>query len=614
MASLARPLGLAVPFVLLLGSGADAQRLALLVGNSSYQNVAPLAHPAPDAGSLADALRRLDFEVTLLTDATAADIAAALDAFQQKASREDTESTLFYFAGHGFQSGGANFLVPTDGRLADAQATAESLPLDVVIGKVTAASGQTLVFLDASQQVQLPAGVPDSNKGLAAIGQQTGLFTALSSQPDTVAPLAEGANSPFTAALLANIGTPGSSISDMMTLVRLDVDEATGGKQKPWDQSKLRSQFYFLPEYDTSAALTSTDYEMLADLDPEIQAKLLALLTETGVSLEIEALEEATLQLASIEQTVIIEAVEDEPAAVTGDGQGLRTASVTPSLEIIAMPEDTPEPVAVATATPSAADVTMAAAPDISVASAPVSSPVAPTVPASVGVSFGADVATATALPSTAQPTAPGSAESPADRVIASAVIPAAPAIVGTTVATATAATPEPVASEPGAIVLASVDPARVASAPDASARITGQEVLPDAPSATEAAAPESVEIEIPDNVPMAVQTELARLGCYRSAIDGIWGKGSALSLVRYYSAKKTAPDTLQPTPELYVALKGEENVVCKLSTTTAKIPTVRKTVEAAPVKKTKRIITSAPAVDGAKPKTIKRINSGVFR
>lgn len=607
-------LGLAL--LLAMAGMAEAKQLALVVGNSDYVVLGDVKYAAEDAKAMAAALKRLDYDVTLLTDAGAADLDAALAAFATAAAAEGVDATLLYYAGHAFRFGGLNYLVPADSALATrAELPAQTRSLDAVIAAIAAPDSQSFVLLDTPLYNPLPAEVAgqDSGEGLAKVAAKKGMLIGYAAQPGALAAESpeKTPNSPFTTALLTHIEAPGISISDMMVLVRNDVVAASGEAQKPWDASALSAQYYFSPVYETSAALTAADYEMLADLDPETKAKLLALLNETGVSLEIEVLEEAEMQLASIEMSVQIEAVEDEAAVV-----------VTPMMEIIALPEEGEEAAPAAGivigempgAAPALAEGALAlpglGGPEAPAADGAVSPSIVLAAPApatgSIGLIATPDMSSA---PAPAAPEPEALAEAPVAPgaeagTTTAALTSAAPAGDSPIVIGSTAAPAAPASADADSFTLASVDSQAPAAAP-----------VPEvaAPAEPELAEPELAEIEIPADIPRAVQKELARLGCYRSAVDGIWGKGSALSLVRYFSAKKTAPDTLNPTAELYVALKREENVVCKLTSTTAKIVAPASLAAAAASGGKKRIQTTTTAPDGQK-KTIKRINSGVFR
>ncbi len=399
--SRARAMGLAVPFVLILSGAAEARQLALVVGNGAYPNLAVLKHPASDATAVADALKRLDYDVTLLTDATGAEFDAALAAFAADAAGGDVENTLFYYAGHAFQFGDANYLVPIEASLSDrGNLGPDSRSLDALIDQIAVPGGQSFIFLDTGLANPLPPDVAgnDSGKGLAEMAKRPGTMIAYAAQPDAQPVEGAGAMSPFTTGLLAHIEEPGISISDMMVLVRTEVELATEGKQKPWDRSALRAQYYFQPVYETSAALTAADYEMLAELDPEVKEKLLALLNDTGVSLEIEVLEEAELQLASIAQTVIIEAVADEESAPTASIS--IGAPEAPSIAVGTINAPTAEaPVAAIAAPGTGLGATSEAAPNLpTLSSAP-----APELPApTVAIVATPDIVTAPGTPDTA--------------------------------------------------------------------------------------------------------------------------------------------------------------------------------------------------------------------
>ena len=249
----------------ILTSFASAQlnagrRLALVVGNTSYQNVTPLKNAVRDADSVSDALTKLGFEVVLLKDAKASDIEAAVEQIRENA--DDAEATLFYYSGHGFQMQGANFLVPVDAVMRDRSKIAqETLRLDSIIASLQNKGRQTLVFLDACRNDPLPASVrgQTSGQGLAQIKTGKGTFVAFATQPGNVTADGAGDRSPFTNAFIEHVETPGISISDMMIRIRNTVEDNTLQRQTPWDQSSLRSQFYFNPVEEEQEELDRGD-------------------------------------------------------------------------------------------------------------------------------------------------------------------------------------------------------------------------------------------------------------------------------------------------------------------------------------------------------------------
>ena len=266
---------------------AVAERLAFVVGNADYDAAPDLANSANDATAIADALKRLNFKVTLLTNAGGESLWVELDRFIAEA--ETAESAVFFYSGHAFQMSGVNYLVPVTAKLQGREsAKAEAWSLDSIISRLQSRSRQTLIFLDACRNDPLPAAVRGSGAsagGLARVQTGVGTFVAFSTEPGGVTAdgVAGAKNSPFTTALLAHIETEGISISDMMIEVRNDVENATLRKQVPWDQSSLREQFYFQPPVEVAKQeLSEADYELLAQLSPEDRKQFLDLLAQSG--------------------------------------------------------------------------------------------------------------------------------------------------------------------------------------------------------------------------------------------------------------------------------------------------------------------------------------------
>ncbi len=313
----------------------QAQRLALVVGNAQYDGASDLKNSVTDAAAMAKALKRLDFSVTLLTDVDGPTFWSDLDTFI--AAAQTAESAMFFYSGHAFQMNGVNYLVPVGAKLESrALSIKESLSLDTIIAKLQSRSRQTLIFLDACRNDPLPKTVRGdgaASDGLARVQTGVGTFVAFATSPGGVAADAVGdaPNSPFTTALLKNIGTEGISISDMMIEVRNDVEVATLRKQAPWDQSSLREQFYFVPPKAASKQeLSEKDFELLAQLSPEDRKTFMDLLGQSGF--DPAALEKAETQISLAEadlQTVAFETVTISAPVVT----------------VVPVVVDTPEPV-----------------------------------------------------------------------------------------------------------------------------------------------------------------------------------------------------------------------------------------------------------------------------
>lgn len=269
---------LAVPLV----QAQPPARVALVVGNAAYEHAAPLANPKNDAEDMAALLRRLGFQVTAGLDLTDAALKDRVRTFSRQARA--AKVALFFYAGHGLQVDGVNYLVPVDAHLAEeADLPLEALALDLVLERME--GGTNLVFLDACRDNPFArswAGAGRSTsvgRGLTRVGKATregeasgsGLFIAFATDPDRIAADGEGRNSPFTAALKRHIETPGLEINALLTEVRRTVLDSTGNVQRPWSNSSLSDAFYFVPGAapPTAALPTSSPNNSVAPrLDP----------------------------------------------------------------------------------------------------------------------------------------------------------------------------------------------------------------------------------------------------------------------------------------------------------------------------------------------------------
>lgn len=301
--------GLALMMLSVLSAAAEG-RVALVIGNEAYQYAPPLQTPVRDAQDVARSLRDLGFDVTVLTDAGPDVFEAVLSTFAAKTATAET--VLFYYSGHAFQTGGINRLVPVSAVLDDpAQAAAQTLALDDIARRLKPATGQLLIFLDACRTNPLPGTEGGSSAGLAQYDGGTGTFVAFATAPGQVAwdKGADGENSPFTGALLRHIAKPGQTLSDLMIAVRNEVSDETGGKQIPWEQSSLRSQFLFRPAVNPqpgTGVSTGADLPEFETVDASsflLDDSLLAGEGETGgaaAPVRIAALSAQTRSLATI--------------------------------------------------------------------------------------------------------------------------------------------------------------------------------------------------------------------------------------------------------------------------------------------------------------------------
>jgi TPR repeat protein len=220
-------------------------RFALVIGNGAYKNVSTLDNPPNDARDTAAALKSLGFKVTLKLNLDLVAMQRAIEEFALESA--DADVSLFYYAGHGLQLAGRNYLVPVDAALRRPEDIAvRTVALDPALAELGKGRGSHLVFLDACRNNPFAgAGVALPASGLARVGKLPGFFITFATQPDNVAFDGSGRNSPFATALLGHLATPGADVSSMMIAVRNDVFAATGGQQIPADESLLIKQFYF---------------------------------------------------------------------------------------------------------------------------------------------------------------------------------------------------------------------------------------------------------------------------------------------------------------------------------------------------------------------------------
>ncbi len=245
---------LAVVVMLAPQSAAADRRVALVIGNSNYKQVPTLDNPANDAADLAAKLGAIGFDVLRGTDLDYAGMRDIIRRFGDKLNGADV--ALMFYAGHGLQVAGKNYLVPVDARISNqSDVDLATIDLDVILRAMEADQRTNIVFLDAcrdnpfAQKLAANMGTRSASvgRGLAQAQAGVGTLIAYSTQPGNVALDGQGRNSPFTSALLKTIDTPGLSLGDTMIAVRNDVLQATNGQQVPWDHSSLTGQFYFVP-------------------------------------------------------------------------------------------------------------------------------------------------------------------------------------------------------------------------------------------------------------------------------------------------------------------------------------------------------------------------------
>ena len=219
-------------------------RVAVVIGNSRYPSAA-LENPRNDATAMAAALRKLSFDVELKLDATKTDMDAVFKRFSQKAEKA-TVAVLFY-AGHGIQVNGSNYIVPIDARpQSERDLKREMIKMDDVIDDMGAAKVK-LVFFDACRDNPLSRTFSrGGSRGMAAPVEATGTLISFATKHGNTSADGDGRHSPYTTALLAALENPdGIEIEQMLRKVQQEVRQATNGQQEPWRYGSLDGDFYF---------------------------------------------------------------------------------------------------------------------------------------------------------------------------------------------------------------------------------------------------------------------------------------------------------------------------------------------------------------------------------
>lgn len=252
-------------------------RTALVIGNSKYKLANELNNPINDATEIANSLRQLGFDVTLLKDADLRQMEQAMENFNRKLRQGGTG--LFYFAGHGTQVDGENYLIPVEARLEREQDVRyESLALGKLLNVMEdAANDVNIIILDACRNNPFGRKWRSFQGGLAAPTQTVkGTLIAYATSPGKVALDGTGRNSPYTTALLRHIKSPNLNVEQMFKQVRADVLQETNGKQTPWESSSLVGTFAFNLKDDASnnVATTVTQPSPLPTVTPPVTKPL----------------------------------------------------------------------------------------------------------------------------------------------------------------------------------------------------------------------------------------------------------------------------------------------------------------------------------------------------
>ena len=246
-------LKLMIPAAVLLGthSASAESRLALVIGQSAYRSVPALPNPANDARAVTQLLTDSGFEVSTAADLSQGQMREAVSEFAGKVAAKGADTVaLVFYAGHGLQIDGENFLVPVDiDPKREADIPIQAVRLNDILNTLTSVpSKMRILMLDACRNNPFPDINKTAGGGLALVDAKIGApgtFLSFSTSPGAVAEDGSGSNSPYTTALLAAGKEQGIPIEETFKRVRLAVNKVTDGRQTPWDSSSLTEDFRF---------------------------------------------------------------------------------------------------------------------------------------------------------------------------------------------------------------------------------------------------------------------------------------------------------------------------------------------------------------------------------
>lgn len=223
-------------------------RVALVIGNGAYE-AQPLDNPPNDAALMAETLRDVGFDVVEEIDADSRRMKRAVRLFGRKLAEAGDDAVGFvFYAGHGIQAQGENYMIPVDARIEDAlDVEFEGFPASTLLSTLRNASNRlNIVVMDACRNNPYKAATRSGGTGLARMDAPSGTLIAYSTAPGKVAADGSGRNSPYTRALARSIKTPGETVEQVFKSVRVAVMDRTNGGQVPWESSSLTGDFFFL--------------------------------------------------------------------------------------------------------------------------------------------------------------------------------------------------------------------------------------------------------------------------------------------------------------------------------------------------------------------------------
>ena len=261
------------------GSLAAERRVALVIGNGAYSDAAKLPNPANDARAMSEALKRLGFEVRLVMDATQADLLSAIDDYSKLLP--GTSASVLFYAGHGIQLEGQNYLLPVDIKVLNERSIRYgAIDVSEIVAEMERSSPVNVIVLDACRNNPFVAELKRSLKsrsvdiaqGLAPIkAQSSGTIIAFAAASGSVAADGEGEHSPYTEALLAEIEKPGVEVALALRRVAGRVIDKTKGEQRPELLVRLVNEFYMK---DAEAVVVAQIAETVPPPVPEVTVEV----------------------------------------------------------------------------------------------------------------------------------------------------------------------------------------------------------------------------------------------------------------------------------------------------------------------------------------------------
>lgn len=257
--SICKSLFIVMAILVVCGSAHAGNRVALVIGNSNYQHVPKLPNPTNDSSVMALKLSQLGFEVVEGVDLDFFAMRNTIQKFIRKLDGADI--AVFFYAGHGLQVNGRNYMAPIDASLRKpSDLSFETLPFDLVLSEMERVVKTNILFLDACRDNPLADNLSRSmgtrsaavGRGLAVISGGVGTLISYSTQPGNVALDGTGKHSPYTEALIRHLGTPGEDVADSLRKVRKAVLNTTNGKQVPWELSSLTDSLILNTKFEIS--------------------------------------------------------------------------------------------------------------------------------------------------------------------------------------------------------------------------------------------------------------------------------------------------------------------------------------------------------------------------